>query len=149
MKKKYFLQKVIIILFFFTTNTVAAKTNYFDQGEKLFKKNKFAESKFFFEQDIVYNPKSEKSYLYLAKIFKEKDNDLEEEKNLESVLILNPKNDEAIYMLAILKIKSSDYKKAEELIKNFNLVCSSFCYKKNEIKEKLNKLTPENEADNN
>ena len=47
-------------------------------------------SKIFFERDIVFNPESEKSYLYLAKIFYEKSNDEEQEINLNNVLILNP-----------------------------------------------------------
>ena len=36
---------------------------------ELFNKDKFEDAKFKFEQDIVLNPKSEQSYLYLSKIF--------------------------------------------------------------------------------
>ena len=46
------------------------KENFFSEGVKLFKEKKFPESKFKFEQDIVFNPKSENSYLYLAKYLK-------------------------------------------------------------------------------
>ena len=35
------------------------------------RKNERLKSKFFFEKDIVFNPKSEKSYLFLAKIYQE------------------------------------------------------------------------------
>ena len=69
--------------------------------------------------------------------------------NLNNVLLINPKNDEAIYMLTILKIKKSDYNRAKELIETFNIVCKSFCSKKSEVKEKFDKLTPENAKDNN
>ena len=69
--------------------------------------------------------------------------------NLKNVLLLNPKNDEAIYMLTLIKIEQSDYSEAEELINKFNLVCKSFCSKKNEIQEKLKKFTPENAKNNN
>ena len=62
--------------------------------------------------------------------------------NLNSVLLLNPKNDEAIYMLALLKIKQSDYESAKSLIKNFKQVCSLFCDKKAEVEQKFKKLTP-------
>ena len=93
----------------------------------------------------MFNPKSEKSYLYLAKIFNNRENDIEQEINLNSVLLLNPKNDEAIYMLTLLKIKQSDYKKAKELLDRFVLVCESFCNKKKEIQDKFNKLKPEDE----
>ena len=46
-----------------------ANTQYYEDGLKFFKKQKFEEAKFKFEQDIVYNPKNELSYLYLSKIF--------------------------------------------------------------------------------
>ena len=97
----------------------------------------------------MFNPKSEKSYLYLAKIFNENDNDEEQEINLNNVLLINPKNDEAIYMLALMKIKQSDYTEAKKLIDRFDLVCKDFCSKKDEIKNKLSKLVPENAKNNN
>ena len=45
-------------------------------------------------------------------------------------------------------IRTTD-SKAKELIDQFILVCNSFCSKKNEMQEKLRKLTPENEKVNN
>jgi len=149
MKKTYFLVRVLIIYLFFISSGFAVKSNHFDKGKILFDKKKFEKSKIFFERDIVFNPQSEKSYLYLAKIFNENNNDQEQEVNLSNVLLLNPQNDEAIYMLALLKIKQSDYNEAKELIKKFNLVCVSFCSKRTEIQEKFDKLEPENARDNN
>ena len=149
MKKTYFLVRILIIYLIFISIGFSAKSNYFDKGKILFDKKKFEESKIFFEKDIVFNPQSEKSYLYLAKIFNENNNDQEQEINLSNVLLLNPQNDEAIYMLTLLKIKQSDYNKAKELIIKFNLVCKSFCSKRAEIQEKFEKLVPENARDNN
>jgi len=149
MKKKYFLLKVFITYLFLTTSVFSSKSNFFIEGKTLFEKNEFDKSKIYFEKDIVFNPTSEKSYLYLAKIFSEMSNDEEQEINLSNVLLLNPQNDEAIYMLTLLKIKQSDYNEAKELIERFILVCKSFCSKKNEIQEKLRKLTPENAKTNN
>ena len=149
MKKTYFLARVLIMYLFFIPSGFGSKSNYFDKGKMLFDKKEFEKSKIFFEKDIVFNPQSEKSYLYLAKIFNENNNDQEEEMNLSNVLLLNPQNDEAIYMLTLLKIKQSDYNEAKELIKKFNLVCESFCSKRTEIQEKFNKLIPENARDNN
>ena len=145
MKKIYFLIKILTISLCITSLGYAAKSEYYDKGIKLFNKKEFDKSKFLFEKDIVFNPKSEKSYLYLAKIFKNQDKDLEEEKNLSNVLLLNPQNDEAIYLLILLKIKQSDYKEAKKLMEKFDLVCSSFCTKKKEIEKKFEKLIPENE----
>ena len=149
MKKTYFLINTLIIYLFLISNGYGTKSNYFDEGKILFDKEEFEKSKIFFKKDIVFNPKSEKSYLYLAKIFNKNKNDKEEEMNLNSVLLLNPQNDEAIYMLALIKIKQSDYTEAKELIKKFSLVCISFCSKKSEIQEKFDKLIPKNEKDNN
>ena len=149
MKKTIFLFNIFILYFLLIANGFAAKTNYFDEGQKLFDKKEFKKSKIFFERDLVFNPKSEKSYLYLAKIFNRNDNDDEQEKNLDNVLLLNPQNDEAIYMLTLLKIKQSDYSYAKELIEKFTLVCESFCSKKAEMQEKFEKLKPENAKEKN
>ena len=114
MKKIYFFVKILIIYLFLISTAFAVKSDYFN----------------------------EKSYLYLAKIFNKNNNDQEEEMKLNNVLLLNPKNDEAIYMLILLKIKKSDYNEAKVLIEKFNLVCNLFCLKKSEIQEKFGKLTP-------
>ena len=134
--------KFLFIYLIFSSNVLAAKLNYFEEGKIFFEQKNFEKSKILFEKSIVFNPKDEKSYLYLAKIFKTHDNDQQQEMNLNSVLLLNPKNDEALYMLILIKIKQSDYDTVEELIKQFTLVCNNFCSKENEIKNKFKKLTP-------
>jgi len=130
---------IFLSVLFVNTNAIS-KSNYFDQGEKLFKEEKFSESKFKFEKDIVFNPKSEKSYLYLAKIFEKKNNDRLQEQNLNTVILLNPKNEEAIFLLTLLKIKQSDYSESEKLIENFKKVCKMFCEKEKELSKKLENL---------
>jgi len=149
MKKNIFLFKICILYFLLITHGFTAKINYFDEGRKLFDKEEFKKSKIFFEKDIVFNPRSEKSYLYLAKIFDKNESDVEQEKNLDNVLLLNPQNDEAIYMLVLLKIRQSDYNYAKELIEKFTLVCESFCSKMAEMQEKFEKLEPENAKEKN
>ena len=149
MKNFFIPVKIIVIYLFLFSGGLTKESKYFYEGVELFQNKKFDKSKIFFERDIVFDPKSEKSYLYLAKIFNKNDNEEEEEINLNTVLLLNPQNDEAMYMLALLKIKKSNYKQAKELIDNFALICKSFCLKKDEIQEKLKKLTPENAKDYN
>ena len=149
MKRIFYLIKILIFYFCIISDGLASKANYFEEGKKFFEKNQIKKSKILFEKDIVFNPKSEKSYLYLAKIYNKDENLEQEEMNLNNVLILNPQNDEAIYMLTLIKIKLSDYDGAKKLIKQFNLVCAAFCSKKNEMAEKLNKITPENDKEKN
>ena len=134
---------------FLISSGMAVQSNYFEKGIKLYQNKKFDESKIHFERDLVFNPKNEKSYLYLAKIFNEDDNDEELEVNLNNVLLINPQNDEAIYMLVLLKIKQSDYNQAKELIDQFILICKSFCSKKVEIQDKFDKLIPKDAKNKN
>jgi len=122
---------------FFMTISIKAEITYFDTGKKLFEKKDYEESRFFFEKEIVFNPKHEMSYLFLAKIYKEQEKDDLEENNLNTVLLLNPKNEEAIYLSTILSIKKSNFSKAEELISNLGKVCKSFCSSQKELREKL------------
>ena len=48
-------------------------------------------------------------------------------------------------MLTLIKIEQFNYSEAKDLIEKFNLVCDSFCSKKEEVELKFNKLVPENE----
>ena len=61
---KRILKKFLIIIFI--PNLLFANTQYFEEGLNLFKNKKLDKAKFKFEQDIVFNPKSEISYLYLS-----------------------------------------------------------------------------------
>ena len=128
---------VVIITTVLFLNNSFADSNYFKNGEKLFNEKKYLKSKFQFERDIVFNPKSEFSYLYLAKIFKQQDKDNLQEQNLKTVLLLNPKNEEAIFLLALLKIEKSDFGEAEKLIKTFKKICKTTCGKEAELENKL------------
>ncbi len=118
-----------------------ANTQYYEDGLKFFKKQKFEEAKFKFEQDIVYNPKNELSYLYLSKIFNNLDKKELEEQNLKTVILLNPKNEEAIYQLAKLKLNSSDYKKSKELNDKLKYFCKEFCKKSQKLKIEIENLS--------
>ena len=111
---------ILIILFTFYFSSLPANNKFFQEGLILYKSKKFDEAKFKFEQDIVFNPKNENSYLYLAKIHKFKKDDSEEEKNLNTVILLNPKNEEAVLNLALLKIRKSNYEETKKLIKDLS-----------------------------
>ena len=128
---------IFLILFNFPFVNIYADNKYFLEGVKLFEKKEFDNAKFKFEQDIVFNPKSELSYLYLAKIFKSKDKDSLTEQNLDTVILINPQNEEALYEMIILKIKKSDFTKTEKLLNNFSKICTSLCSKKKELNNLL------------
>ena len=106
--------------------------------EKFFlKRRTLKKAKIKFEQSIVFDPKNENSYLYLAKIFKIQEKDSLEEQNLNTVILLNPKNEEALFELALLKIRKSNYSETEKLINTFKSVCKKMCSKSQELENKL------------
>ena len=137
--------KIIIfkftLIFFLLINSLYAKSDFFSEGVDLYKKEKFEEAQFKFEQEIVFNPKSEQSYLYLSKIFNKLDKKDLEEQNLKTVILLNPKNEEAIYNLAKLKLESSDYKKSKELNNRLSSICNKFCKKNSELEIEIENLS--------
>ena len=135
--------KKLISIFFLTfwPNFIFANTEYFEQGLNLFKNKQFNEAKFKFEQDIVFNPKNEKSYLYLSKIFKYLEKRDLQEQNLDTVILLNPKNEEAIYYLAKLKLNNSDYDMSFELNKKLKSICNNFCQQSDKLKIEIENLS--------
>ena len=145
MIKKY---NIIIILFFSISFIVNAQSenNLFTEAKKNFNEKKYDDSKFLFQRNIVFNPKDENSYLYLAKIFNIEENEREKEKNINTVLLLNPKNEEAIFILMEIELKKSNYSKVRELIENFTRVCIKLCDNKNSILQSLKNLEPKNES---
>ena len=132
--------KIILIILIFPKH-VFSNTSYFEEGINLFKINKFDEAKFKFEQDIVFNPKNELSYLYLSKIFKNLNKIDLQEQNLKTVILLNPKNEEAIYNLAKLKLKESDYNKSIELNNKLKLICNNLCTQSDKLKIEIENLS--------
>ncbi len=121
----------------FLSSHLLANTNFFDEGLALYKNNDLEKAKFKFEQDLVFNPKSEKSYLYLSKIFNSQKKKELEEKNLKTVILLNPNNEEALFNLAKLRLEESDYKESKELIERLTNLCKNYCQKSKELKIKI------------
>ena len=129
----------IIFIFFIINNNLLANTDYFNQGLILYKKNDLEKAKFKFEQDIVLNPKNEKSYLYLSKIFNTQNKKKLEEQNLNTVILLDPKNEEAVFSLAKLKLEESDYIESKKMIENLLKFCKNYCQKSSELKTQIEK----------
>ena len=127
----------IIFIFFIINNNLLANTDYFNQGLILYKKNDLEKAKFKFEQDLVLNPKNEKSYLYLSKIFNTQNKKKLEEQNLNTVILLDPKNEEAVFSLAKLKLEESDYIESKKMIENLLKFCKNYCQKSSELKTQI------------
>ena len=126
-----------ILFFGFSFFAQANENNFFNEGKKLFDQEKYEDSKFLFERSIVYNPKHSNSYLYLGKIFKIEKNKKEEEKNINTALLLDPKNEEAMYILIDLELERSNFSKVKDLKKDFKKICTSLCEKISSIDTRL------------
>jgi|TARA_B100000780_G_scaffold162196_1_gene113391 tetratricopeptide (TPR) repeat protein len=145
MIKKYNIIIILLLSISFTVNALS-ENDFFTEAKKNFNEKKYDDSKFLFQRNIVFNPKDENSYLYLAKIFNIEENEREKEKNINTVLLLNPKNEEAISILMEIELKKSNYSKVRELIENFTKVCIKLCDNKNSILQSLKNLEPKNES---
>ena len=137
---------ILISLNYFIT--VSAADNLFEKAKKKFEKKDYEKSKFLFQRNIVFNPKNAESYLYLAKIFKTEENQVEEEKNLDTALLLEPNNEEALYMLINIQLDRSNFDKANSLMERFTSICRKMCNKKTEISKSLQDLEANNEKTN-
>ena len=128
---------LFIVYFGINSLTNASENNFFEEGKKLFDKENYEDSKFLFQRSIVYDPKHANSYLYLGKIFKIEKNAKEEEKNINTALLLDPRNEEAMYILIDLELERSNFSKVEDLKKDFQKICSTLCEKITSIDTRL------------
>tara|TARA_B100001559_G_C16120534_1_gene448250 strand:- start:147 stop:593 length:447 start_codon:yes stop_codon:yes gene_type:complete len=143
-KYKFFVFFIIFILS--NINIVNADKNFFNEAKQKFESRKLKESKFLFERNIVFNPKDARSYLYLAKIYHEEDNEKEKEKNLNTVLLLEPTNEDAMFMLIDIELDKSNFSEVKNLKENFEKICIKLCNKVKYIEDSLKDIEPKNES---
>ena len=139
----------IIIIFLMALNIFGhanSNENFFEKGVEFYKNKKFDDAKFMFERSIVFNPKDSNSYLYLAKIYNQKEDQKKEEKNLDATLLIEPNNEEAILMLMKIGLEKSNYSKVKDLSKTFTQVCKKLCNENKKILETLENIEPKNES---
>ena len=143
-KKIQLILTIFIVLNFYNLST--AEENFFKEAKKKFDEKELEDSKFLFQRNIVFNPKDAKSYLYLAKIYNSEENEQKEEKNLNTTLLLEPSNEEAMFMLINIRLKRSNYSEVKELKEKFLTICSNLCEKINSINESLKNIEPKKDS---
>ena len=144
--RKIFNFTFIFYLIFSMLNISLSDENFFQEGLKLYNKKKYEDARFMFEKSIVFNPKDSNSYLYLAKIYNIEEDQEKEEKNLETTLLIDPINEEAILMSMKIALKKSNYKKVKKLSKTFSKVCETLCKENKSILENLDNIEPKNDS---
>ena len=125
-------------------NISLSSEDFFEKGLELYKNKKYDDARFMFERSIVLNPKDSSSYLYLAKIYNIEENQSKEEKNLETTLLIEPGNEEAILMSMKISLKKSNYSKVKSLSKTFTNVCKKLCDENESILKTLTNIEPKN-----
>jgi len=140
--------KLILTIFISITfaNVATSQESFFDEALKMYKEKKYDDAKFLFERNIVFNPKNVESYLYLAKIYNKKEEQKQEQRNLDTVLLIEPKNEEAILMSMKIALKKSNYSKVKKLSETFVKVCTKLCGENDKIKESLKNIESKNES---
>jgi len=140
--------KIIILIIFlvFSANIASSKENFFDEALKMYQDKKYDDARFLLERNIVFNPKDAKSYLYLAKIYNHEEDQRKEEYNLDTALLIEPNNEEAILMLMKIALEKSNYSKVNDLSQKFIKVCEKLCDENDKIQRSLKNIEPENES---
>ena len=87
---------------------------------------------------------SSNSYLFLAKIYNIEEDKKKEEKNLETTLLIDPENEEAILMSMKIALEKSNYSKVKDLSNTFLKVCKELCDENKGILETLSNIEPKN-----
>jgi tetratricopeptide (TPR) repeat protein len=136
----------LILVLVFSANLASSKENFFDEALKMYQDKKYDEARFMLERNIVFNPKDAKSYLYLAKIYNHEEDQRKEEYNLDTALLIEPNNEEAILMLMKIALEKSNYSKVKDLSQTFIKVCEKLCDENDEIQKSLKNIEPENES---
>ena len=136
----------LILILVFSANFASSKENFFVEALKMYQDKKYDEARFMLERNIVFNPKDAKSYLYLAKIYNHEEDKRKEEYNLDTALLIEPNNEEAILMLMKIALEKSNYSKVNDLSKTFIRVCEKLCDENEEIQKSLKNIEPENES---
>ena len=136
----------LILLSASFNSTSFSKENFFNEALELFKKEKYEDARFLFERNIVFNPKDAISYLYLAKIYNYEEDKRKEKYNLETTLLLQPDNEEALLMMMQIALEKSNYDKVKELSDTFIKVCKTSCEENNKIQDSLKDIEPKNES---
>ena len=144
--RKIFNFTFIFYLIISMLNISLSDENFFQEGSKFYNKKKYEDARFMFEKSIVFNPKDSNSYLYLAKIYNIEEDQEKEEKNLETTLLIDPINEEAILMSMKIALKKSNYKKVKKLSKTFSKVCETLCKENKSILENLDNIEPKNDS---
>ncbi|MBM3630429.1 MAG: hypothetical protein FJX01_00550 [Alphaproteobacteria bacterium] len=132
----------LIILFFSFLNPALSQENFFNEAVKMYENKKYEDAKFMFERNIVFNPKDANSYLYLAKIYNHEENQIKEEKNLNTTLLIEPDNEEALLMLIKISLEKSNYEKVNELSQIFVQVCKNLCNENKTVQDSLKNIQP-------
>jgi len=136
----------LLLVLVLSANIVASKENFFDEALKMYQDKKYEDARFMFERSIVFNPKDARSYLYLAKIYNHEEDERKEEYNLDTALLIEPNNEEAILMLMKVALKKSNYSKVKDLSQTFIKVCEKLCDENDEIQKSLKNIEPQNES---
>ena len=122
MKKFIIIIKIFFVYLFLISGGLSKESNYLKKGIEHFQKKEFDKSKILFEKDIVFDPKSEKSYLYLAKIFSEKNNNVQQED--QTTLLVIDDNAELRHFISLRLSANYRILQAQDGEQGFDVACN-------------------------
>ena len=82
----------------------------------------------------------------MAKIYNHEEDQRKEIVNLETALLIEPDNEEALLMMMKISVEKSNYDKVKSLSETISKVCKKLCDENKNIKESLKNIDPKNES---
>jgi hypothetical protein len=65
---------------------------------------------------------------------------------LKTTLLLDPENEDAMYMLIDIELEKSNFSEVKDLTKKFKIICSTMCDKMKIINERLKNIEVKDES---
>ena len=64
---------------------------------------------------------------------------------MKTALLLEPDNEEAVYMLIDIELKKSNFSEVKKLTETFEIICSTLCEKTETINKRLKNIEAKDE----
>ena len=120
---KYF---IILTLFLFSSHSWSA-SNFYDNALENFNKTKYETAIKYLEKEIVFNPKSSKSYILLGKSYEKIDDLSTANKYYNIAFTLAPHNLELNFLLGKTAYNLGNIEDYAEFISNLEILCDKNC----------------------
>ena len=116
-----------VIVYFFTISFSIASASFYNEALQSFKSSDFELTIKYLEKNIVFNPKSSKSYILLGKSYSALENDDKAKKYFKIAYTLIPDDIELNFLLGEVSYNLGLIEEYAEYLSNLEILCPKNC----------------------